>query len=310
MSGGWIAMDGGQSAIRLRASWAATDVSGDGYHHDPSRVGRLIDAFVPLIEGLEAGPGVDVVAVGHTGLPMDANERAEIARTLFDTTNADVVHLTADVVTAHLGAFEGRPGVVLSAGTGAVALGANAEGETARVDGSGSRFGDAGSAFAIGRSAIEVALRDLDGRTVAPALAQAAREQYGRDLANATWDLYAAPDLVDRVARFAPAVLAAAAAGDPPARGIVDAAADELALSVSTAAAPFRGAPFDVAVTGRLLSGGNPLAVRFADVLTETCPGAQLVGALGGALDGAARLAQSGPGLLTSHVHSYRRESS
>ncbi len=54
------------------------------------------------------------------------------------------------------------PGVVLIAGTGSVAFGRNAAGETARAGGYGPWIGDEGSAFEIGRRAISAVARARD----------------------------------------------------------------------------------------------------------------------------------------------------
>src|SRR5579862_3908608 len=59
------------------------------------------------------------------------------------------------------------PGVVLTAGTGSVAFGRNADGETARAGGYGPWIGDEGSAFEIGRRAVAAVARGRD--TDAPA---------------------------------------------------------------------------------------------------------------------------------------------
>ena len=54
------------------------------------------------------------------------------------------------------------PGVVLIAGTGSVAFGRNAAGETARAGGYGPWIGDEGSAFEIGRRAVSSVARTRD----------------------------------------------------------------------------------------------------------------------------------------------------
>ena len=59
------------------------------------------------------------------------------------------------------------PGVVLIAGTGSVAYGRNAAGETARAGGYGPWLGDEGSSFEIGRRAVSAVARSRD--TDAPA---------------------------------------------------------------------------------------------------------------------------------------------
>jgi N-acetylglucosamine kinase-like BadF-type ATPase len=71
------------------------------------------------------------------------------------------------------------PGVVLIAGTGSVAFGRNAAGETARAGGYGPWIGDEGSAFEIGRRAVAAVARarDTDAPpSVLPKLISAALE--------------------------------------------------------------------------------------------------------------------------------------
>ncbi len=305
MTGAWLAIDGGQSASRLRASWVQGDLDGDGFVHGAGRVERMVEALDPAIAALGQLPTIDVVAVGHTGFPVDPDERATIARMLRERTGARLILLAPDWVTAHIGALAGRPGVVISAGTGAVALGVTADGRAAKADGAGYLFGDAGSGFAIGRRALELAARQLDGRETVPAIGAAAEARFGADLHRGLWDLYASPDLVDAVARFAPDVIELAGMGDVPAAAIVAEAAEELAHSAATAAAPFEGAAVEIAVTGRLLSTDNELARRFVSALSAAVPSSDLRDAAGGPLDGAAALAAGGPGIHTALVHSY-----
>lgn len=313
MTAAWLAIDGGQSASRVRASWVDGVFDGSGFVHDAGRIEGIVTALEPALAELEPLPPIDAVAVGHTGLPVDEAERVTIARLLAARTGARNVLLTPDWTTAHLGAFGGGPGVVIAAGTGSVALGVDEAGRTARVDGFGYLFGDAGSAFSIGRRALELVLQDLDGRRSAPAIAEAARARFGSDVHRAAWELYAAPTLVDVVARFAPDVIELAAAGDPPAVELVQHAAEQLAASAAAAAAPFEGAPVDVAVTGRLLGlgpgPGNELARRFAPALAAVLPHSTLLEARGGSLEGAIALAERGPGIHASLVHSYSESS-
>ncbi len=67
-----------------------------------------------------------------------------------------------DAVTAHLGALGGEPGVVIVAGTGAIALAVDEV--AARADGWGTRLGDDGGGYWIGRAGLAAALRAHDGR--------------------------------------------------------------------------------------------------------------------------------------------------
>lgn len=75
------------------------------------------------------------------------------------------VQVVPDYEIAWEAAIGRGPGVVLIAGTGSVAFGRNAAGETARAGGYGPWIGDEGSAFEIGRRAVSAVARtrDTDG---------------------------------------------------------------------------------------------------------------------------------------------------
>ena len=100
-----------------------------------------------------------------------------------------------------------------------------------------------------------------------------------------------------------------AGTGDAAAGEIIQGAAEELATSAAAAARLFDDGQVDVAVTGRLLGSGsgiaNDLARRFAPALTAALPHSTLRDARGGSLEGAMALAERGPGIHSSLVHSY-----
>src|SRR5690606_3289176 len=119
---------------RVRVSWREGVFEGTGFVHGPDRVAGMVDSLEPAVRELGAMPPVAVVAAGHTGLPVREDERRELARLLAARFAAERVLLTPDWVTAHVGALDGGPGVVVAAGTGAVALGVDAAGRAHVVD--------------------------------------------------------------------------------------------------------------------------------------------------------------------------------
>jgi N-acetylglucosamine kinase-like BadF-type ATPase len=72
--------------------------------------------------------------------------------------------LDTDAAAAHQGAFNGAPGIILTAGTGAIALGIDDEGERFYSDGWGPVLGDEGSGYWIGLEALRAVCRAADGR--------------------------------------------------------------------------------------------------------------------------------------------------
>lgn len=69
-----------------------------------------------------------------------------------------------DVKVGWAGSLLCQPGINLVAGTGSIAYGENALGESARTSGWGHFLGDEGSAFWIGKKGLEIFTKEADGR--------------------------------------------------------------------------------------------------------------------------------------------------
>jgi N-acetylglucosamine kinase-like BadF-type ATPase len=276
-----VAVDGGQSALRLRVLPDGRCGRGPGYTHGDDAVQATVTAVQCAADeaGLDHAP-VEVAALGLTGCPSDPALVRALAAGVADVLDAAEVRICADMVTAHAGALPDGYGVVVAAGTGVVCLAVDVDGSWHKVDGHGYLFGDTGSAFAIGRAGLVAMQRARDGRGPATALAAV-------DLEPVT--LYSSATLVDDVARFAPTVLRCDAAGDPVARCIVDQAASDLAETITTGVASLAGnGTVPVACVGGLFAAGEQLLGPLRERLGKR---ADLVAATGTALDGAARLA-------------------
>ncbi len=244
-------------------------------------------AIGEVIARIDIPPTGFVLSVGAAGAASAPEAAADLARRLAGLPHATAVAVTSDAVTAHAGALAGEPGVVLAAGTGAVATAVDGAGRFTRVDGWGPFLGDEGGGGWIGAEGLRAALRCYDGRGPDTPLAAAAQARFG--------ELGALPKLFGQhenpallAADFAPAV-AAAAAADPIAAGIMREAGQALARAVL--AAIDRGglpAPVPYAVTGGLIELGaaltDPLNHALADAVEYRT-------ARGTPVDGAALLA-------------------
>jgi N-acetylglucosamine kinase-like BadF-type ATPase len=191
----------------------------------------------------------------------------------------------SDAVIAHAGALAGEPGVLLLAGTGAVALAIDGSG-MAQADGWGPLLDDAGGGGWIGAAGLRAVLRSVDGRGAPTALTEAAVELFGpvTDLAR----LVGGQDNPARLlASFAPLVARAAESGDPIAGRIIATAAAELAGSALAAAG--RLAVSAVALAGGLWNLGPTLTEPVVRALEDG--GLQVSAALGDPLAGARLLA-------------------
>jgi N-acetylglucosamine kinase len=139
--------------------------------------------------------------------------------------------VTHDAAIALAGATSGEPGIIVIAGTGSMAFGRNASGETARVGGWGYIFGDEGGAFDIVRQALRAVLREHEGWGARTALTPALLEAAGASDAHEMLHLFYTPDWPRaRVADLARTVSRIAEEGDPIALRLLHQAAQELAL--------------------------------------------------------------------------------
>ncbi|MEU4231591.1 BadF/BadG/BcrA/BcrD ATPase family protein [Nonomuraea sp. NPDC026600] len=325
-----LAIDGGQTGLRLAL---ATGGRIQEVYERPGlsyAEGSPVEAVLSRIG--DGWGDLDTVCLGLTTILDDPEG---LATRLLRT--ARRVMVTTDVVTSHAGAFSGGPGVVLAAGTGAIALGVSTDGGPGsrpavvrQVDGWGFLYGDAGGGYWIGRRGLEAAARGFDGRAPGGPLTRRARDVFG-DLAGLPARLYLSPDGVAQVAGFAVHVLELArddlacdgttcgalardhptrsdTARDDTARAIVGEAARELAATAAAAARAFPGdAEVPVAWTGRLLRD-PALRAGFEAELADLLPRARLRPPAGDSLAGAALLAATEePGLHGTMIRTVRR---
>ncbi|WP_231987529.1 N-acetylmuramic acid 6-phosphate etherase, partial [Mycobacterium sp. E2238] len=257
-----LAVDLGKTSCRASACGRRAQGPGAPGLAAPGGVRAAEAAILNVARQLGA---VDEVIVGAAGVEAAPDAARALGDALLTSLRAERVAVTSDAVTAHAGALNGQPGVVLIAGTGVVALAIDADGRWRRADGWGPWLGDEGGGAWIGAAGLRAALRAHDGRGPSTTLLDAARARFG---APQTWPA----QLTDAaaLASFAPDVLAAQ--GDAAALAIVGAAAEALA---ATARAAGDG---PVAMVGGL-AGYQALREKL-----------DLVPAAGDALDGALRL--------------------
>jgi N-acetylglucosamine kinase-like BadF-type ATPase len=290
-----LAVDAGQSSTRAARSCAGDPGVGPGVGHlgAPGAVERVAAAILAAA-GLPDG-GVDTVCVGLSGLADAGPLREGLAALLAQRLGARRVILASDAVTSYLGALGARPGVVLAAGTGSVALAADGQGADALVDGWGHLLGDAGSGFAIGRAGLDAALRAHDGRGGSEALLARARARFG-PLDDLPAAIHGAQRPVEQVAAFAAEVAEAARAGCEPARAIWTTAGSELATSAIAAAerALGPGTPAPVSWAGGLFGAGDLLLAPLRRHLADRAPQLRLESPAGSSLDGARQLDEPG----------------
>lgn len=171
------------------------------------------------------------------------------------------------------------PGIVLIAGTGAVAFGRNAAGEEARAGGWGPLIGDEGSAYAIAARGLAAVVRQLDGRGPATAISELVFAQEGthtpRELLSV---LYRTDGTPSHLASYSLLVLAAARGGDAVAQRIFEEAGSELGLAVDAVIRKLKMEKerFAVATIGGTFGAQEFLLAPLRSRLALSAPGAEI----------------------------------
>jgi N-acetylglucosamine kinase-like BadF-type ATPase len=234
----FLGVDGGQSSTVAMIGDSAGKIAGWGSAGPCNHVGasearakflrvmRDCLAQASTQAGLDpAKPRFRSACIGMSGGPADKTAL------LHELLEAERLIVTHDARIALAGATAGKPGAVVIAGTGSIAFGENALGETARAGGWGYIFGDEGGGFDIVRQSLRAVLSEHEGWGPRTALTPALLEATGAPDANeALHRLYTPEWPRSRAASLAPLVNGIAESGDPVAVAILNNAAQHLAM--------------------------------------------------------------------------------
>jgi N-acetylglucosamine kinase-like BadF-type ATPase len=310
-----LALDGGRSGCRARARLPTGEASESAgpplpYVRGKEAPTRIASSLEGALVGL-AVSRAEVVVAGLAGIFQHPEVAAPVAAALAERTAARRVVVTGDLVTSYAGALGLEvgtrrldPGVVVAAGTGAVAFAVGPAGDTASADGWGYLLGDEGGGYWIGRAGLAAALAHRDGRGGSAALLARAEARFG--------PVERLPDLVygtdapsGLIATFAHEVAAAVDDdGDGVAADIWQEAGRLLGRTAAAAAAVLDGGHGSASYTGGLFASGPLLVEPFRAELARRCPDLELRSPAGSALDGAELLAELDPFPSSlGHVH-------
>ncbi|MEU5519943.1 BadF/BadG/BcrA/BcrD ATPase family protein [Streptomyces sp. NPDC052079] len=298
---GFLAVDSGGSGLRVVVGAGGRGPLARAASKEPVPTGSrgidpgyFLEQLVPMARALcsEAGVGrLDTAVVGAAGLASLGDAlRAELPGALSRELGVRRLALAADAVTAYVGALGPRPGAVIAAGTGLIAIGTDLTGWR-RADGWGHLLGDCGGGAWIGRAGLEAALRAHDGRQGGSARLLESAEQMFGPVTGLPGLVYPRSDRPAVLASFAPRVGECAAGGDPVAVDILRAAAQHMADSAA-AVCPAEGEPA-VALTGGLFGMGTTLLGLVDEELAKRLPSARRITAEGDPLHGAVRMAEA-----------------
>ena len=225
-------------------------------------------------------------------------ELGEVVRRILGEVLPTPVAVVGDMEIALEAAFDSCPGVIVIAGTGSIAYGRNAQGNTARAGGWGFAVSDEGSAHWIGRAAVSAVLRASDQAYRAP------ENILCGGLANALCKAWGATSLADlaRAANsipppdFAALFPAVAASDDVLAVQVLRSAGRELAqtatIVVSRLFPKDEAGPVPVAMTGGVFRHAAVTREDFYNELRRLEPRVGINPSIVEPVEGALRLAR------------------
>ncbi len=154
----WVVLDGSGRSLERDRGEPIT-----GHAFDPGARGETMDALKTVINRVRAYSPRAVVA-GVTGLSVGSdiagNLKLEIARSL--NLSPDRVSVMSDMDLAYRAHFKSGEGILVYAGTGAIAYHIRADNHVMRAGGRGFLIDDSGGGFSIGQAALRTVTRWMD----------------------------------------------------------------------------------------------------------------------------------------------------
>lgn len=165
------------------------------------------------------------------------------------------------------GAFSGKPGSILIAGTGSIMFGKDKAGNIHRVGGFGRFIGDEGSGFRLGQKGLSLVAKEFDGRGNKTLISELLKEKFKIDSPeNLITEIYR--NNFD-IASVAPLVIEAAEKGDNPAQTIIESEADELILHIDSMRKKLKEKKLFLALIGSLITTENYYSFRFREKVVQ-----------------------------------------
>ena len=167
----------------------------------------------------------------------------------------------SDARVALEGAFSGKPGSILIAGTGSIMFGKDSNGNIHRVGGFGRLLGDEGSGFHIGRSGLTAVAKEFDGRGEKTDLSILLKDKY--DISNSKELILAVYKNNFDIASVAPLVIKAAEEGDEICKEIIQDEVDQLLLHVESIKKLIKEDKLKISLIGGTITTDNFYAKMF-----------------------------------------------
>lgn len=247
-------------------------------------VEKVSETLYSLVEECVEKTGINysdiqAVVLGTTGAgrrpDAELMEKGFIAYLTEKGRSLNIFRVESDARIALEGAFAGKPGSILIAGTGSIMFGKDEKGVIHRVGGFGRFIGDEGSGYMIGRKGLMAAAKSFDGRGASTLLTNYLEEEHGID---------SAPKLISAVyqngldiASIAPLVIKAAENGDEICEALIDEESENLVLHLRAMKKQMEVSGMNVSLIGGTITSDNFYARTFKEKVAKYLTEVQII---------------------------------
>ncbi len=224
-----IALMNGSREVRCEGSAGPSNPLRVGVETAVTNIAKAINEACDR-DGVSRGD-ITAVTLGLAGVRR-ADLKQSVRESFIKRLGIRNVQVVTDAEIALYATTQGKPGLVVIAGTGSVCLGKNAKGEMAISGGWGPLAGDEGGGVGIAQQALHTIAKASDGRGVPTMLSQRASEYFrASGPENLIVAIYSPQVDNSRIAGFARLVVETAKEGDKIAIEILNDAGIELGLA-------------------------------------------------------------------------------
>ncbi|NBB79591.1 MAG: hypothetical protein GVY36_09120 [Verrucomicrobia bacterium] len=239
----FLGIDGGGSQARALLADEAGNILGEGRSGPCNPCTQSEESCFEQLQSAIQGAFVarcresGFITAAHLGVAGAGDPSARmilesVADQLFDR-NATQVGISHDLKIGHAGGLVGQAGCALVAGTGSACYGVNSQGKEVLTGGWGDLVDDAGSGGWIGLRALQLCLRQADGRAPGNDLQRGVLRFLGLEsIEQIKRRIHIVGLSRDERAKLAPVIFDLAQSGDAMAKQIVEEAVRELTLLV------------------------------------------------------------------------------
>lgn len=234
-------------------------------------VKNIKSALIEALGGYQS-KRINVAVFGVAG----SEARDELSERLSKTIDfVEEIEVVNDSFICLAAGTQGRPGVVVIAGTGSIILAVDEEGKVIRAGGWGYLLEDSGSALQLGRKAAIETLRFLEKRAPSSKLVEKVLKKLNAKSVNDLLSsIYNSDSPISKIASLAPLVVELSEEGDLVAKRIVNEAIDELVSCVLSviSRSRFSSRHIPVVLSGGVFRGSSTYLNAFKLKLRKIMP--------------------------------------